>query len=63
MSPNPTQYGKFWICGKQHFDDDSNLDIFEMYVGTNKPTKELVNRVLQTFRRYQVDAIDIKSLL
>jgi hypothetical protein len=36
---------------------------FEMYVGTNEPTKELVNRVLQMFRRYQVDAIDIKSLL
>jgi hypothetical protein len=36
---------------------------FEMYVGTNEPTKELVNRVLQMFRRNQVDAIDIKSLL
>lgn len=63
MSPNPTHYGKIWICGKQHIDEDSYLDLFEMYVGMSKPTKELVNMVLQMFRRYQVDAIDIKSLL
>jgi hypothetical protein len=63
MSQNPTHYGKIWICGKHIIDEDSNLDIFEMYVGTSEPTKELVNKVLQMFRRYRVDAIDIKSLL
>jgi hypothetical protein len=52
MSPNPTHYGKFCFCGKHIIDEDSNLDIFKMYIGTGEPTTELMNRVLQMFKRY-----------
>jgi hypothetical protein len=37
-------------------DEDYSLDIFEMIVGTNEPFKELVNRKLLDFKRFQVDA-------
>jgi hypothetical protein len=30
-------------------------DIFEMSVGTNEPTKEVVNKELLMFKRFQVD--------
>jgi len=34
-----------------------------MFIGTNEPIKELVNRELQMFKRYWVDAKDIKCPL
>jgi hypothetical protein len=34
-----------------------------MFVGTNEPTKEVVNKELLMFRRFQVDVNDIKCLL
>jgi hypothetical protein len=33
-----------------------------MFIGTTKPIKEMVNRELQMFKRYWVDAKDIKML-
>jgi hypothetical protein len=34
-----------------------------MFIGTNEPIKELVNRELHMFKRYWVDAKDIKCPL
>ncbi len=42
---------------------DSYLDIFKIIVETNEPTKELVNRALEMFKWYQVDAKNLKCLL
>jgi hypothetical protein len=36
---------------------------FEMSAGTDEPTKEVVNKELLMFRRFQVDVKDIKCLL
>jgi hypothetical protein len=44
-------------------DEESSLDIFEMYVGTNEPTKEVANKELLMFRRFQVDVKEIKCPL
>jgi hypothetical protein len=43
--------------------EESSLDIFEMFVETNEPTKEEVNKELQMFTRFQVDVKDIKCSL
>jgi hypothetical protein len=40
-------------------DEESSLDIFEMFVGTSEPTKEVVNKELLMFKRFQMD---IKTL-
>jgi hypothetical protein len=40
--------------------EESSLDIFEMFARTNEPTKEEVNKELQMFTRFQVDVKDIK---
>jgi hypothetical protein len=45
------------------FYEDNNLDIFEMVVGTNESTKELVNWELMIFHRFHVDAKEIKCPL
>jgi len=39
------------------------LDIFQQIASTSKPSKELVNRELLIFKRYQVDPKDIKCPL
>jgi hypothetical protein len=44
-------------------DEKNCLDIFEMFVGTNEPTKEVVNKELLMFRRFQVDLKDIQCPL
>jgi hypothetical protein len=46
MSPCTSLCVKIWNCGKLLNDEDSCLDIFEMIVGTNEPTKELMDREL-----------------
>jgi len=43
--------------------EENSLDIFEMYVGTNEPTKEVVNKELLMFKRFQVDVKNIKCSL
>ncbi len=42
--------------------EESILDIFEMFVGTIESTKEAVNKELMMFRRFQVDVKDINVL-
>jgi hypothetical protein len=45
-----------------HINDEYySLYIFEMLVGIPEATKELMNRELQMFRRYQVDAKIVPS--
>jgi hypothetical protein len=44
-------------------DEKNSLDIFEMYVGTSEPTKEVVNKELLMFKRFQVDVKDIECPL
>jgi hypothetical protein len=44
-------------------DEDCSLDIFEQTTNTSEPTKELVNKELLIFKRYQVDVKEIKCPL
>jgi len=44
-------------------DEKNCLDIFEVFVGTNEPTKEVVNKELLMFRRFQEDLKDIQCPL
>jgi len=50
-----------WKC---HYwpsvDEDYNLDIFEMTINTNEPLKEPINMELLIFKRFQMNAKDIK---
>jgi hypothetical protein len=43
--------------------EDYNSDIFEITNSTSKPSKELMNKELLIFQRYEIDAKDIKYLL
>lgn len=51
---------KFKPTPDMQFDKESSFNIFEMFVGTNEPTKEVVNKELQMFKRFQVNVKDIK---
>jgi hypothetical protein len=42
---------------------ESSLDIFEMSVKTSEPTKEVMNKELLMFKRFQVDVKEIKCPL
>jgi hypothetical protein len=44
----------------QGVNEDFSLDIFEMIVNTNEPTRKVVNRKLVIFKQYQVDVKNIK---
>ncbi len=44
-------------------DEESTFNIFEMSIGINEAMKEVVNKELQLFIRFQVDVKDIKWLL
>jgi hypothetical protein len=54
---------KFGPMANMQTNEKNNLDIFEMFVGTNKPKKEEVNKELQMFTRFQMDVKDIKCFL
>jgi hypothetical protein len=43
--------------------EESSLDIFEMFFGTSEPTKEVVNKELLMFIKFQMDVKNIKCLL
>ncbi len=43
--------------------EKNSMDIFEMFIITNEPTKEEVNKELQMFKRFQVDVKNIKCPL
>jgi hypothetical protein len=44
-------------------DEENNLDIFEMSTRTNEPPKEVENKKLLMFKRFQVDVTNNKCLL
>jgi uncharacterized protein YbbC (DUF1343 family) len=54
---------KFGHVANMQIDEKINLNIFEMFVKTNEPTKEVVNKELLMFRRFQVDVEHIKCPL
>jgi hypothetical protein len=54
---------KFGRVTNMQIDEESNLDIFEMSIGTNKPTKDVVNKELLMFRKFQVNVKDIECPL
>jgi hypothetical protein len=54
---------EFEPMANKQTDEESSLDIFEISAGTNEPTKDVVNKELLMFRRFQVDVKDIKCPL
>jgi hypothetical protein len=54
---------KFGLVINMETNEESSLDIFDMSIQTNEPTKEVLNKELMMFRRFQVDVKDIKCLL
>ncbi len=54
---------KFGPMANMQINEESSLDIFEMSTKISEPTKELVNKELLMFKRFQVDVKDIKCLL
>jgi hypothetical protein len=51
---------KFGHVANMQIDEESSLDIFEMYARTSELTKEVVNKELLMFKRFQMDVKDIK---
>jgi hypothetical protein len=43
--------------------EESNLDIFEMFAKTNEPTQEVVNKEWLIFIRFQMNVKEIKCPL
>jgi len=54
---------KFEPMADRQIDEESSLDIFEMFARINEPTKEVVNKELLIFIRFQVDVKEIKCPL
>jgi hypothetical protein len=54
---------KFGLVADMQTNEERTFNIFEMFIGTSKPTKEVVNKELQMFMRFQVDVKDIKCPL
>jgi hypothetical protein len=54
---------KFGHVANMQTNEESSLDILDMYVGTNEGTKEVVNKELLMFRRFQMDVEEIKCSL
>ncbi len=48
------------IVVDQCVDENCSLDIFELIINTNELAKELINKELFVFRRFQVGAKNIK---
>jgi hypothetical protein len=54
---------KFGLVTNMQIDEENNLDIFEMSTRTNEPPKEVENKKLLMFKRFQVDVTNNKCLL
>ncbi len=61
MLPYPV--AKFGLVANMQIDGENSVNIFEMFVKTNEPTKELMNKELHMFGRFQMDVKDIKCPL
>jgi hypothetical protein len=44
----------------QRFEEDNNLDIFEMTTSKSEPTTKLINKELLIFKHYEMVVKDIK---
>jgi hypothetical protein len=51
---------KFGLVANMQIDEESSLDIFEMFIGTTEPTKKVVNKDLMMFIRFKMDVKHIK---
>jgi hypothetical protein len=54
---------EFGLVTNMETNEKNSLDIFEMSIGTNESTKEVVNKELLMFRGFQLNAKDIKCPL
>ncbi len=54
---------KFGLVVDMQIDEENSLDIFEMSVRLIEPTKEVVNKELLMFRKFEVDIKNIKCPL
>jgi len=54
---------KFGPMENMQTNEESSLDIFEMSAKTSEPTKEVVNKELLMFKRFQMDVKNIKCPL
>jgi len=59
----PYPMAKFGPMTNMQIDEESCLNIFEMFVKTSEPTKELMNKELHMFGRFQMHVKDIKRPL
>jgi hypothetical protein len=51
---------KFGLVANMQIDEESSLDIFEMFIGSTEPTKKVVNKDLMMFIRFKMDVKHIK---
>jgi hypothetical protein len=54
---------KFGLVANMQIDEKSSMNTFEMFVEISEPTKGVVNKELQMFKRFQMNVKDIKRLL
>jgi len=54
---------KFGPMKNMQTNEESSLDIFKMSTKTSEPTKEVMNKELLMFRRFQMDVKNIKCPL
>jgi len=54
---------EFGPMANMQTNEECNLDIFEMFAKTSEPTKEVVNKELLMFIRFQVNFKEIKCPL
>jgi hypothetical protein len=54
---------KFGPMTNMQIDEESSLDIFEMCVGIGEPTKEVLNKELLMFIKFQLNVKEIKCPL
>jgi hypothetical protein len=50
---------KFGHVAKMQTYEKNSFNIFEMSIGTNEPTKEVVNKKLFMFKRFQVNVKEL----
>ncbi len=53
---------EYGLVPNMQIDEENNLDIFYMSAGMSEPTKEVVNKELLMFKRFQMDVKDINVL-
>jgi len=63
MLPHLYPMAKLGPVANMQIDEENNLDTFLMCTGTSEPAKEVVNKELLMFKRFQMVVKDIKCCL